>query len=57
MFQMTTDCPFFFSFSLLLLFFFLKQNAELNFIKVTANKIACTKAYEWTGVLFPYEKC
>lgn len=55
---MTTDCPFFFFlFSSSSSFFFLKQNAELNFIKVTANKIACTKAYEWTGVLFPYEKC
>lgn len=54
MFQMTTDCPFF-----LFFFFFclLKQKAELSFIKVTANKIFCTKAYEWTGVLFPYEKC
>lgn len=54
---MTTDCPFFF---FLFCFFlvFSKQKAELSFfIKVTADKISCTKAYEWTGVLFPYEKC
>lgn len=51
---MTTDCPFFLFFFFLV---FLKQKAELSFIKVTANKISCTKAYEWTGVLFPYEKC